>query len=87
MAARIVATRERSRAELEALGFEVLPSAANFIFIRHPARRGAELFQALRNRGILVRHWNKGRIYDYLRVSIGTDEEMDTLIRICREII
>jgi histidinol-phosphate aminotransferase len=87
MAERIVATRERSRAELEALGFEVLPSAANFIFIRHPARRGTELFQALRNRGILVRHWNKGRIYDYLRVSIGTDEEMDTLSRICREII
>jgi histidinol-phosphate aminotransferase len=87
MAARIVATRERSRAALTALGFEVLPSAANFIFVRHPARRGVELFQALRNRGILVRHWNKGRIYDYLRVSIGTDEEMDTLIRICREII
>lgn len=86
-AAKIMATRERTREGLVSLGFEVLPSAANFIFIRHPARRGAELFQALRNRGLLVRHWNKGRIYDYLRVSIGTDEEMDSFLRICRELV
>jgi histidinol-phosphate aminotransferase len=87
MAAKIIATREQSREQLINMGFEVLPSAANFIFIRHPARRGEELFQALRNRGILVRHWNKGRIYDYLRVTIGTDEDMAAFIRICREIM
>jgi len=87
MAAKIIATREQSREQLINMGFEVLPSAANFIFIRHPARRGEELFQALRNRGILVRHWNKGRIYDYLRVTIGTDEDMAAFIRICREIL
>ncbi|MFQ3547387.1 MAG: histidinol-phosphate transaminase, partial [Termitinemataceae bacterium] len=76
MARRIIATREKTVQGLTELGFEIIPSSANFIFVRHPARRGPELFQALRNRGILVRHWNKGRIFDYLRITIGTDEEM-----------
>ncbi|MCA1949350.1 MAG: histidinol-phosphate transaminase [Treponema sp.] len=84
MAAKIEATRENTRRALEEAGFEVIPSAANFIFIRHPERPGAELFQALRSRGILVRHWNKPRISEYLRVSIGTDEEMESFVRICR---
>lgn len=87
MAARIIATRERTCTQLEALGFEVIPSGANFIFIRHPARRGAELFQSLRDRGILVRHWNKERISEYLRVSIGTDEEMDSFVGCCQELV
>lgn len=84
MAAKIAATRENTRRALEEAGFEVIPSAANFIFIRHPERPGAELFQDLRSRGILVRHWNKPRISEYLRVSIGTDEEMESFVRICR---
>jgi len=87
MSSNIITTRERSREQLINLGFEVIPSAANFIFIRHPAQRGEKLFQDLRNRGILVRHWNKDRISEYLRVSIGTDEEMDTFVSQCRDIV
>jgi histidinol-phosphate aminotransferase len=60
----------------------VLPSAANFIFIRHPRLSGAALFAALRERGILVRHFDKPRIRDYLRVSMGTDEEMDEFLEV-----
>jgi histidinol-phosphate aminotransferase len=77
---RIIATRERVSAALKALGFEVLPSEANFIFIRKPGVPGAALFQTLRDRGVLVRRFNKPRIEDFLRVSIGTDEDMDRFL-------
>ncbi len=87
MAAKIRATREQTRRALEEIGFEVIPSAANFIFIRHPERPGKEIFQDLRSRGILVRHWNKSRISEYLRVSIGTDQEMESFVRLCRELV
>jgi histidinol-phosphate aminotransferase len=96
---RIIATRERTTAALTQMGFEVIPSKANFLFVRYGgsaelsadktgARKlsGAELFAALRDRGILVRHFNKPRISDYLRVSIGTDEDMDAFLAACREI-
>ncbi|MFP3089974.1 aminotransferase class I/II-fold pyridoxal phosphate-dependent enzyme [Treponema sp. TIM-1] len=77
----IIHTRERVSARLREWGFEVIPSAANFIFIRHPRLSGAAVFAALRERGILVRRFDKPRIRDYLRVSIGTDEDMDELLR------
>jgi histidinol-phosphate aminotransferase len=88
----VIATRERVSAELSALGFSVIPSRANFVFAKPPAlegkdSRGAAFFSALRERGILVRHFNKPRIADYLRVSIGTDGEMDRFLAACREII
>ncbi|MDR2434658.1 MAG: histidinol-phosphate transaminase [Treponema sp.] len=83
---RVTASRERVSATLRGLGFELLPSAANFIFMKHPSISGAAFFSALRERGILVRHFNKGRIADYLRVTIGTDEEMDVFLSACREI-
>jgi histidinol-phosphate aminotransferase len=76
-ARKVIATRERTARELERRGFEVLPSAANFLFIRQTQRSGAELFAFLRNRGVLVRHFSQPRTADFLRVSIGTDEEMD----------
>jgi histidinol-phosphate aminotransferase len=78
---KVVATRERVSARLRELGFGVIPSAANFIFIRHPRLSGAAVFAALREGGILVRRFDRPRIRDYLRVSIGTDEEMDELLR------
>jgi len=84
---RVIATRERITAALRALGFDVLQSAANFIFIKPPKINGKDFFAALREKGILVRHFNKDRIAGYLRVSIGTDEEMDKFINVCREII
>lgn len=83
---RVSATRERVSAALRGLGFEALPSSANFVFIRLPGKSGAVVFAALRERGILVRHFNKPRIADYLRVSIGTDEEMDRFLEACRDI-
>jgi len=84
---RVMATRERFSAGLEGLGFDVLPSAANFVFVRHPARPGRELFAALRQQGILVRRWDKPRIEDYLRISIGTDEQMERVLDVLRPIL
>jgi histidinol-phosphate aminotransferase len=83
---KVIATRERIIPVLREVGFEALPSAANFVFIRHPAKTGAALFAALRDRGILVRYWNRGRIADFLRVSIGTDAEMDEFLSAARQI-
>ena len=78
--AKIVATRERTRERLAALGFEVLPSAANFLFARHRALPGADVLKGLRDRDVLVRHWDKPRIADFVRITVGTDAEMDRLI-------
>jgi histidinol-phosphate aminotransferase len=80
---RVIAARERTAAALSALGFIVIPSAANFLFVRSPRMRGADFFARLRERGILVRHFNKERISDFLRISIGTDEDMGFLLAEC----
>jgi len=84
---RVIKTRERTAQTLCGLGFTVLPSSANFLFVKPPNISGAEFFAALREKGILVRHFNKARIADFLRISIGTDEEMDIVLDACREII
>jgi len=84
---RVAATRERVANSLRGLGFIVLPSESNFLFIKPPCLKGADLFVALRENGILVRHFNKDKIKDYLRVSIGTDEDMDTFLKACEKII
>lgn len=81
---KIIATRERVSGELQAMGFDVLPSQANFVFARHPVLSGAEVYSALRAEGVLVRHWNKPRIADYLRISIGTDAECDRLLDVLK---
>ncbi|MCD8381444.1 MAG: histidinol-phosphate transaminase [Clostridiales bacterium] len=75
----VMETRERTAKRLKALGFTVLPSKANFIFVSHPAVSGRELFSGLRREGILVRWFDQPRISDFLRITIGTDEEMDAL--------
>jgi histidinol-phosphate aminotransferase len=82
---RITVTRERVSAALAGMGFDVVPSDANFIFVRPPHVKGAAFFVRLRERGILVRHFDKPRIADFLRVSIGTDSEMDTFLEACRD--
>jgi histidinol-phosphate aminotransferase len=95
---KVIATRERTAAALAAMGFEVIPSKANFLFIRWPGggtlprsasgeTPGARLFAALRERGILVRRFDAPRIADYLRVSIGTDSDMDAFLEALREIL
>lgn len=83
----IVDSREWLRARLGELGFEVLPSQTNFLFARHPDRAGAELQAALRARNILVRHFAKPRIDQFLRISIGTDAECRALVDALHEIL
>ena len=83
---RVIKTRDRVAETLRGMGFTVLPSAANFLFIKAPAMEGSKLFSALRERGILVRHFKADRIADFLRVSIGTDDEMDAFITTLGEI-
>ena len=82
--ARIMASRETLTRGLSGLGFEVLPSLTNFVFARHPAHAGAALAAALREQGVLVRHFRKPRIADFLRISIGTDEQCGRLIDLLR---
>jgi histidinol-phosphate aminotransferase len=82
----IVSERGRMAAALAALGFEVLPSSANFVFARHGSVGGAELAQALRERAVLVRHFSAPRIADFLRITAGTPEQTDRLIGALGEI-
>lgn len=84
---KIIATRERSKKELKALGFSFADSHTNFIFAKHESVSGDYIFEELKKRNIYVRHWNKDRISEYLRITIGTDEEMDALFAAIKEII
>ena len=83
----IMRTRDDTIVRLKKLGFHVQESNANFIFITHPDRSGQELQQGLRDRGVLVRWFNKPRIDRYLRVSIGTDEDMEKMCAACEDIL
>ena len=76
-----IATREQSVNDLKALGFSVLPSATNFVFVTHPEKSAEAIYLALKEQGILVRFFgsNKPRIGNYLRITIGTDAEMTAL--------
>jgi len=84
---KIINTRERISGELVNIGFKVEESKANFIFISHRSLRAADIFNQLKDRGVLVRYFNKPRIDNYLRVSIGSDEEMDVFLRVVSEIV
>lgn len=84
---KVIASRERLTPELEALGFEVLPSQANFVFARHESQSAVTLQAGLRGRNILVRHFAKPRISDFLRISIGTDEECARLVSALRDML
>lgn len=84
---KIMATRERVKRELKELGFTFRDSMSNFIFATHPDYDVVKIFEELRKRDIYVRHFNGERIKDYLRITIGTDAEMDTFIENVKEII
>lgn len=84
---KIVNTRERVKKELKELGFEFQDSMSNFIFATHPRYDAAALFEALRKEDIYVRHFNGERVRDYLRITIGTDQEMDILLEFLRNYI
>ena len=83
--AKIVETRDWTIGELRKLGFECLDSAANFIFAKHPAYDARELFEALKENDIYVRFWGSKRIEQYMRISVGTKEEMESLLAFLRK--
>jgi histidinol-phosphate aminotransferase len=84
---RIIATRRRLTRELENLGFNVLPSQANFVFARPPAFPAEVWLQKWRGKRVLVRWFNSPATKDFLRITIGTDAEIDALLRAARQII
>lgn len=84
---KIIASRVATRDSLQNLGFSVLPSSANFLFVTHKTRAAAELFALLREHKIVVRHFDAARIDNYLRISIGTDQQMQQLLIALREIL
>lgn len=77
---RVIEGRERLTRGLKRAGFDVLPSLANFVFARHPAHEGAALAAALREQAVIVRHFSAARISDYLRITVGTDDQIDRLL-------
>lgn len=82
---KIIHTRERVKKELAELGFSFTDTRSNFIFVTHCRVPAEEIFLALKKNDIYVRWWNKKRISNYLRITIGTDEEMDRLLSFLRE--
>ena len=82
-AALITESRSKMTGGLEALGFEVLPSSANFVFIQHRALSGRTVFDGLRQKDILVRRWDKPRIDNWLRITVGTLGQVDALLAAC----
>ncbi|MBR6618104.1 MAG: histidinol-phosphate transaminase [Oscillospiraceae bacterium] len=84
---KIIETREDTKKRLTSLGFTFPDAMSNFIFATHPDYDAAEIFTALKERKIFVRHWNKPRISQYLRITIGTPEEMDSFFTALEEIL
>ena len=86
-AGRIAATRARVCEKLQSMGFEVIPSKANFVFVRHASVDGGTIYEELKKRFVLVRHFDKAPISDYIRVSIGSDRQMDLFINKLQEVL
>lgn len=84
---KVIATREWTKEELRRLGFVFQDSRSNFIFASHPNHPAKEIFEALKKQGIYVRYFEKPRIDNYLRISIGTDEEMKTLVSFLKQYV
>jgi histidinol-phosphate aminotransferase len=82
---KIVATREWTKKALEELGFVSTDSKANFLFVTHPSYDAKELFEALKANDIYVRYWSSARISQHLRITIGTQEEMESLIEFLKK--
>ncbi len=83
----VIRVREKTKTALRALGFEFPPSMANFILVRHPQITGEALCAALRERGIIVRHFKDERIKDYARITVGSEADMETLVSQLKEIL
>ena len=83
----VMENRAYTTARLEEMGFSVLPSSANFVFATHPAIRGKDLYLQLKERGILVRHFDTPRLTEYNRITIGSRAQMDALLTAIRKIL
>ena len=83
----IMENREYLTIELEKLGFKVIPSSANFVFAANPEISGKDLYLGLKERGVLVRYFDRDRLYDYVRISIGTKEQLDILLENIKALI
>lgn len=83
--AKIIATRERISKELKDLGFTVLDSSTNFLFASHSKHNAKDIFEYLKSKNIFIRYFNKPRIENYLRITIGTDEEMNAFLKAVKE--
>ena len=84
---KVIATRERTKVRLRELGFDMPDSKSNFVFATHESIPASDIFNAAKSAGIYLRWWNKDRISNRLRISIGTDEEMDALLTFLKEYI
>ncbi|MFW2018300.1 histidinol-phosphate transaminase [Acinetobacter ursingii] len=84
---KVIQSRDKLVEELKVIGFKVLPSKANFIFVTHPSRDAAELATRLREQGVLVRYFNKPRIDQYLRITIGTDQQNQRLVETLKTLL
>jgi histidinol-phosphate aminotransferase len=84
---RVIASREALCNRMASLGFQVLPSGANFIFATHPRHPAKQLFAALRERGIVVRYFDKPRIDNFLRITIGTEQDITALLDVLAELV
>ena len=84
---KIMATRERTAGELKKLGFSMTPSKANFLFVTHERIPARELFEALKQQDIFVRYFASPRIDNYLRITVGTDGEMDELLAFLKKYV
>ena len=84
---KIIATRDLYADKLREIGFEVLPSSTNFLFAKHNEIAASELYYQLKKLGVLVRHFNSSRVDDYLRITVGSDSEMEALMKALNKII
>ena len=83
----IIENREYAINRMKKSGFSMTPSLANFIFAKHEKIGGEEIYKKLREKGILVRHFSKGRLDAYNRITVGTREQMEALVEAVREIV
>ena len=83
----IIRVRESTKDRLEAMGFCVLPSKTNFLFAMCPGKEGKWLYENLKSKGILVRHFEKPRIHPYIRITIGSYEQMEQFLSVINELI
>ena len=83
----IMETRDRTAEQLRGMGFTVLPSRTNFLFVRREGLDGAAIYRGLKDRGVLVRHFDQARIQNFVRVTVGTPEQMNVFLEKLRELL